>query len=125
MLVRDLMTEHPITISPNARVRTALQMMLEHNFHHLPVRSAQGHIVGLVDDRACQHALLHTGDALIAEVMRTAPTVIEPHANPQEAARLMLTQQLRCLPVMQGETLVGILTTSDLLIALLHSQLIR
>jgi CBS domain-containing protein len=52
--------------------------------------------------------------------MSPAPIIIEPDSSVEEAARLMLTHHIGCLPVMRGETLVGIITTSDLVIALIN-----
>ena len=54
--------------------------------------------------------------------MSPAPIMIEPDATATEAARLMLTHRIGCLPVMRGETLVGIITRSDILIAFMTLQ---
>jgi predicted transcriptional regulator len=56
----------------------------------------------------------------VRSVMTPAPIVIEPDAPVHEAARLMLAAYIRCLPVMRSETLIGIVTTSDLLIAFMN-----
>ena len=50
-------------------------------------------------------------------IMNPAPVVIAPDAEAVEAARLMLARRISCLPVMRDETLVGIVTRSDILMA--------
>jgi CBS domain-containing protein len=54
---------------------------------------------------------------LVSHAMTAAPIIVEPDAPAFEAARLMLEHFIGCLPVMRGETLVGIITRSDLLMA--------
>jgi len=52
--------------------------------------------------------------------MTPAPIVVEPNAAASEAARLMLTHRIGCLPVMRVETLVGVITRSDILVAFMN-----
>lgn len=130
MNVLDIMTANPFTIRVDKPLHAALQLMQEHQFKHLPVMSQGGHVVGVVSDRDCRHALnspfvmrerwqddelLNT--LMVRAVMTPAPIIVEPNASADEAARLMLTHRIGCLPVMRGETLVGIVTRSDLLVA--------
>jgi acetoin utilization protein AcuB len=49
--------------------------------------------------------------------MTPAPIVVEPDASVVKAAQLFLNHRISCLPVMRDETLVGIITTSDILVA--------
>ena len=53
----------------------------------------------------------------VRAVMTSAPIIVEPSAPAEEAARLMLQHYISCLPGMLGETLVGIVTDSDILMA--------
>jgi predicted transcriptional regulator len=52
--------------------------------------------------------------------MTPAPIIIEPHAPVVQAARLMLVNHISSLPVMRSETLVGIVTKSDILVAFMR-----
>ncbi len=130
MNVSDIMTEKPVTIRPSNSLREALEAMDRVGCHHLPVVSADGHVVGILSDRDCRTALNspHTmrerwqdeglADHLeVRAIMTPAPIIIEPNASADEAARLMLANHISCLPVMRGETLIGIITTSDILMA--------
>jgi acetoin utilization protein AcuB len=133
MNVVDVMTNNPITIRGDKSLRAALELMHEHQFKHLPVISAQNHLIGVLSDRDCRHALnspfiLHerwqdeelTRTVTVRSVMTPAPIVVEPHQSADEAARLMLTHRIGCLPVMLVESLVGIVTRSDMLIAFMN-----
>lgn len=130
MIVADIMTRNPATIDHAATLAEALELMERVGCRHLPVLSAASHLVGILSDRDCRLALnsphilrerwqdedilQHT---IIATIMTPAPIVIEGEVPACEAARLMLTHHVSALPVMRGETLVGIVTTSDLLAA--------
>lgn len=130
MNVSDVMTEKPVTVRPSNTLRDALEVMERVGCHHLPVVSADGHVVGILSDRDCRTALNspHTlrerwqderlaDHLLVRSIMTPAPIVVEPDNSADEAVRLMLVNHISCLPVMRGETLVGIITTSDILMA--------
>lgn len=135
MNVSEIMTASPVTIDPKNSIFEALERMRMVHCHHLPVLSAQNHLVGIISEYDCQQYLVHTqsqmgGSVLeqrelaqrvsVQEVMSAAPIVVEPDMSTHQAARLMLMNNIRSLPVMRAETLIGIVTTSDLLIAFMQ-----
>jgi len=133
MNVSDMMTAHPATIASHATLEQALQTMQILGCHHLPVISSEHHLIGVLTLRDCQQALgepLKKGQPLVntalastihvSAVMTPAPIVVEPDAPAYEAARLMLEHYIGCLPVMRGETLIGIVTNTDLLVAFMQ-----
>jgi len=135
MLVADIMTKKPATINVDDTLSKALTVMGEVGCRHLPVISADGHVVGVISDRDCRTAMnspyvLHEkwqDDQLsrtlrVRTAMSPAPSVPDPGALAIEAARLILANHIGCLPVMVGETLVGIVTTSDFLMAFVNMQ---
>jgi acetoin utilization protein AcuB len=134
MLVNEIMTDDPVSIDQNAAVSRALKLMLELEYQQLPVTSEAGHLVGLVSQRDCRRALGlgdHNGampdmapsgeDPPVHRHMQPAPIIVEPETTVHEAARLMTSHHIRALPVMRGESLVGIITVSDLLIAFMRT----
>lgn len=135
MNVSDIMTRNPITISSSSTLREAMEAMEKISCHHLPVLSAEKHLVGIITARDCRLALslpdvvreywledeLSTR-LLVRSVMTPAPTVVTPDTSAQEAARMMLRDYVSCLPVMRDETLVGIITVSDILVAFAKMQ---
>ena len=134
MNVVDIMTADPKTISSTASLRQAIQLMEDHHFMHLPVLSRQKHLIGIISDRDCRRAinspyilrerwqddrpLLDQLD--VRSIMSPAPIIVEPYAPATEASRLMLTHNIGCLPVMRAETLIGIVTRSDILAAFMR-----
>lgn len=130
MNVSDIMTAKPVSIHQNGTLRQALELMDRSHFRHLPVLNSEGQLVGILSDRDCRTALNSPHilrerwqDEELSETLRVrtimspAPIVIEPDAEADEAARLMLDNHISCLPVILAETLVGIVTTSDILVA--------
>lgn len=129
----DIMTNNPITIQSHKSLRSALQVMDDKQIKHLPVMSKQGHVLGILSDRDCRYALNSpyivrerwqdealTINLKVRNVMTSAPIVVEPNTSSEEIARLMLNHRIGCLPVMRAETLVGIVTRSDILIAFMN-----
>jgi acetoin utilization protein AcuB len=133
MNVADIMTQKPVTIDQNDTLRKALELMEQVGCHHLPVLGFDGHLVGIISDRDCRTALNSpyilrekwqdddlVNKLLVRAMMTPAPIVVEPNMNAAEAARLMIKNHISSLPVMRSETLVGIVTTSDILIAFMN-----
>lgn len=133
MNVRDIMTADPITIKSTQSLRSALEIMEDHEIHHLPVISQGGHLVGVISDRDCRQALdspyierdrWQRQDLVrslqIRTIMSAAPIIVEPYTSASESARLMLQHNIGCLPVMRSETLIGIITRSDILMAFMN-----
>ena len=133
MNVVDIMTANPIAISSVASIAQAVEKMRAHDFHHLPVLSRDQHVVGVLTLSNCERVLgvslrgkLQTSTIAtartipISRAMTIAPIVIEETASAQHAAALMLEHAIGCLPVMRGETLVGIVTRSDVLTAFIN-----
>ena len=133
MNVSDVMTPNPTVILSTTTIASALEVMRNLGCHHLPVLSAEKHLIGILSFHDCQRALSDplkhnrpiVNEALAnmlpaSSVMTAAPIIVEPNAPANEAARLMLEHFIGCLPVMRGETLVGIVTRSDLLMAFMQ-----
>lgn len=134
MRVEKCMQRRPVTVSPQDTLRGAWQIIRERRVRHLPVVE-RGRLVGIVTDRDLRQALpsravgleMHEAPHLaekvrIWEVMARAVVTISREAPIEEAARLLLKYRIGGLPVLKGETLVGIITKTDLLQALLSES---
>src|SRR5262249_32162146 len=130
MRVADIMTEPPVTVKLNDTLRTAVERMQANNCHRLPVVNADGALVGIVTDRDTRLALqspfvLHEKweqDALldrvtVRECMTSAPITVEPTTDIADAINLMLVHRIGGLPVLRGESIVGIITSTDVMTA--------
>jgi acetoin utilization protein AcuB len=126
VLVADVMTRRPVTVSPDATVAAALSAMRRGRFRHLPVL-AGAELVGVVahgdleaPPGAPVEAVESLADRPVSEVMSAQPVTVWPDEPVEVAARLLVEQAVGCLPVVAGEGLVGILTESDLFSVLLR-----
>ena len=125
--VRDIMDEKVVTISAGDTLSTVEDIMTLGHVRHMPVVHA-GKLVGVVSERDLLRAslsnLIEFGNehrraflqvVEIARVMSTPPIVIDPDATVEEAARVMAEKKIGCLPVLGGDTVVGMLTETDIL----------
>ena len=125
--VRDLMQEKIVTIDASDRLSTVEDIMTLGRVRHMPVVQG-GKLVGVVSERDLLRASLSnlTGfdsserraflnGVEIARVMSAPPVVIEADAPIEHAALVMAERRIGCLPVMDGQMLVGLLTETDLL----------
>ncbi len=123
MLVQDIMTSPVISISPDVSLQNAYQTMQEMGIRHLPVTDNQK-LVGVITDRDLRLATSALAPnpfppgAKVSEVMRKLPFTADPSDPVEDAARLMREKKIGCLPIMDAERLVGIVTGLDLLDAL-------
>lgn len=126
MLVRSRMTADVYTASPDTTIAEALGITRTHRIRHLPILR-DGELVGLVTDRDLRLAMppmwaddrgelldaLHSrriGDLMTTDLI-TAPSDMPV----EDAAKLLYTHRIGCLPIMENGKLVGILTETDLL----------
>ena len=125
MLVRDIMTTAVVTTGPEATLGQVCEVMQTRNIRHLPVVEGDC-LVGVITDRD-----VHGGssklcftpsqpDGLVRDAMATPPKTAHPLDPVEDAARTMRVLKIGCLPVLDGERLVGIVTGIDLLDALLR-----
>jgi CBS domain-containing protein len=120
--VRDIMTPDPRVIEPGATVREAWATMKEGGFRHLPVVDA-GRLVGVISITdigrlgATVPAIL---ERTVAQSMTANPMTMSPDEPIESAAAQMGLHKINCLPIVEGEKLVGIVTTYDLLDALVR-----
>lgn len=111
------MTPEVVTVLPTATVADALELIRTHNIRHLPVLDA-GRVVGVVTDRDLRLALdpdARTTEAIVRDIMTGSPVVVSPDTPIESAAALLSEHRIGCLPVLEDDELVGILTRSDLL----------
>ncbi|MBR9989139.1 MAG: CBS domain-containing protein [Gemmatimonadetes bacterium] len=127
MLVRSRMTPHVHTVSPETTLAEALSISREHRIRHLPVLDDSRRLVGIVTDRDLRLAMppiwadehgeltqaLHT--RRVGELMITNIITALPDTPMEDAARLLYTHHIGCLPVLEDDRLIGILTETDLL----------
>ncbi len=114
MLVGDLMRTRVVTVTATATVADALRLAQQRGIRHLPVVEA-GRPVGIVSDRDFKRALAGPDAGRLVGDIMSRPVITTGEFGPvEEAARVMLDEKISALPVVRGETLVGILTETDI-----------
>ena len=118
-----VMSTDLVTLAPDASLADARALMHEHRIHHLPVVDADKRLLGLLtlSDllRASDSSLrdaderIHARDIRIADVMVTEVATVSSAASLRQAALFLEKHRIGCLPVMDAETIVGIITDSD------------
>lgn len=114
MVVRDCMTTLVQTVQPDDSVAAVREAFRRRRMRHMPVVAA-GRVIGIVSDRDVAGVAETT---TVDGVMTPNPATIAPGAPVEQAAAIMRQRKLGALPVVEGESLVGIVSESDLLEAL-------
>jgi acetoin utilization protein AcuB len=123
-LVHEIMSSDVLSISPTAKVIEALRMMSGADVRHLPVVE-KGSLVGILSDRDIHRfegsdeisndVVLRHLYGPVSERMTHEPHMVASTATLDQAAQLMIDAKIGALPVVDGERLVGMLSTIDLL----------
>jgi CBS domain-containing protein len=107
------------TVHADDPVELAANLMEWHRIRHVPVEDQEHRLIGLVTYRQvlrlmAQGGLNRDGEPLsVAEVMKTDPIIVSPGMPTTRAIEIMRQFGVGCLPVVQDDRLVGIVTESD------------
>lgn len=138
MRALDLMTREVATVRPTTSVADAIRLLAKHNCTSLPVVDDDDRVIGIVSeidllrnrlpsDPRSHHLPLDDADRpdppnLIADVMTDSVACMSPTADAADLAELMVTQGIRAVPIVDGATLVGIVSRRDLLRSLMRND---
>jgi acetoin utilization protein AcuB len=126
--VKDSMTRDVVVLSPQTTAAEALAVCRERRIRHLPVLE-EGRLVGIVSDRDLRSATPAFGDTdraaaletiRVSDVMAREVTTARPDDPIEVAANCMREEKIGCLPVVEDDRLVGIITASDVMKALVY-----
>ena len=132
MFVKDYMTRHPVMIDPDVSMVEAQGIMAESRFRHLPVAEGGKRLAGLITRQRLRVSATDLGSLNVWEITRFLSDLrvkdvmvkrrdvitIDPDAPIEEAAQLMVVNEIGCLPVLEDDVVVGIITQADMLIQL-------
>jgi CBS domain-containing protein len=114
--VRDAMSSQPRSVGESTSVQEAARLMKEEDVGSLPVVE-DDRLVGIVTDRdIVVRGVAERSDMSSLSVMAVAShevTTVAPDENLDEALKTMAREQVRRLPVVDGDRLVGILAQAD------------
>ena len=143
MKARDVMTRNVISVGPDATVLQVARLMLQHRISGLPVVDASGALVGIISEgdflrrreTATEHRrsrwleflmgpgklaseYAHSHGARVTEVMTEDVEAVGEDADLEEVVELMERRRIKRVPVMRAGRMVGILTRSNLMHAM-------
>ncbi len=116
MKIRDVMTPNPRTVSPDDTIQAAARIMQAEDTGAVPVVT-NGQVLAVVTDRDIVVRVVAEGAPISGPVGSIAsPNVIcaTPEMSTREASELMSEHQVRRLPVVENDRLVGIVSIGDL-----------
>jgi CBS domain-containing protein len=127
MTVRDIMSKGPVTLKPDDILYLADEIMSLGRIRHLPVVEGD-RLVGILSQRDLFHSALTAAIGVkpkekketlksirIRDIMKKPVISVPPGTGVKEAARLMIEKKIGCLPVVVDNSLVGLVTETDIL----------
>jgi len=113
------------TATPDTSLRQAISTMSEQDIGSLVIME-HGHLVGMLTFREIIRHLNrndgNVGHATLRSLMDDAPVSVTPNTDAVEVKRLMLEKHARYIPVMDGPTLMGVISFYDMAQALVAAQ---
>src|SRR5664280_1860122 len=131
----SIMTSPVITVRPSISIKQAGRVLIDNEISAAPVVDATGRLVGIVTEADVMR--LETEDdprdrvrrseaadpyvpVTVGEIMSRNVLAVQPETDAGEIARLMLEQQVKCVPIVRGDKVVGVVSRRDLLRALVR-----
>lgn len=114
--VGDFVTQQPVTCSASASIREAAVIMREHRVSSLLLMD-EGRLGGIVTDRDMRNRVVAEGldvSHTVADIATLKPVTIDAQALLFDAQKLMGQHQIHHLPVLKGDTPIGMVTATDL-----------
>ena len=143
MKAKDVMTRKAISVAPEATVLQAARLMLQHHISGLPVLDKKGDLVGILSEgdflrrretkterrraRWLEFLLgpgrvaadyVHSHGSKVSEVMTPEVKTIGEETALEDIVQTMEKNHIKRMPVLRGAKLVGIVTRSDLMHAM-------
>ncbi|MED4161767.1 CBS domain-containing protein, partial [Halalkalibacterium halodurans] len=124
MLIEEIMKRNVVTIHEQTTIKEAYQTMIQEKFRHLPVITKSKDVIGIVTDQDIRDAspsIFHQDEHQedlqkpVSSIMTKDVITVHPLNSVAETARLLYENRISCLPVTEGEQLVGIVTDTDVL----------
>ncbi len=123
--VAEVMNSDLFTLGEDDCVQEARRLMAEHHIRHIPIVSEDQQLIGLVSQRdvlaAADSSLVVTPEdaeaqeafVAVSAIMSVSVNTIDPGASLRGAALYLQQHKIGCLPVVENDKLVGIITDSD------------
>lgn len=120
LLVRDYMSDDPLSFSPEMDVLDAIHQLLKHEMTGAPVIDRLGKVVGFLSEKDCIKVALNSSyheqrGGQVREFMTHDVLTLDSDATLTDAAELFLSKPFRSYPVVSESKLVGQLSRRHIL----------
>ncbi|MBW1837765.1 MAG: CBS domain-containing protein [Deltaproteobacteria bacterium] len=117
MRIKSLMIPNPITITENATIEQAIDIMKVNSIRHLPVVSSEKTLKGFVTLADLKLGLIPSmlGSVTLPDLMIKNPITVRPDDDIEIGAQLIYKHKISGIPVVKNDKLVGIITETDIL----------
>ena len=124
MRICEVMSSPVVTVQPDTQLKDVAATLVEHGINAAPVLDASDRLVGIVSEADLLLLEVPPGPGSVAswasghtacEVMSQSVYTLTEHADAAAAARMMLRHNLKSVPVVAGDRVVGIVARRDLL----------
>lgn len=115
-VIGELMSRQLVTVEPPTSVAAAVTLMGMNRVGAVLVME-HGKLEGIFTERDLVRAMSHDIGASsqpVSQWMTRNPVTVDPEASVERALEIMLARHFRHLPVMEGESLVGVVSIRDL-----------
>lgn len=113
MKVSELMTKNVVTAEPDTKVSQLLGKMKEHDIHQIPILNS-GVLAGMAELQSIIEKDINP-DSMKARAIMKNTVSVAPDTEAMDAVRVLLVSGFRALPVVKNNSLVGIISDTDLL----------
>lgn len=130
---KDIMTSPVCTVQPVDSLEKVIDVICRRCVSGVPVVEGKGHLIGLISEHDILHAmypgnvvtqekppsrraaqsLRNVSKLLARDIMVTQVITAHPETEPLRLASIMALQKIRRIPIVEGETLVGIVSYGD------------
>lgn len=136
LVAEQVMTAPVVTLTAEAMITEALRQFQANAFRHVPVVSSAGRLVGIVSERdilrhlagltaSYQPRFPSSGDMRVDEVMTPRVLTANVDTDVRYIARLFVEQRIGAMPVAKEGALLGIITRSDVLGAVMRHYVLE
>lgn len=124
VFAEQIMSSPVVTLSPDSSIEKAFKLFDEHEFRHIPVTTSDYKLQGIISDRdilrilgstSKENSNIKINDVMISEVLTASRKT-----DIRYVTRLFVENRIGSMPVMDERKLVGIITRSDILNAILN-----
>lgn len=121
LTILDVMEGELETVFPETPVRSALTLMIENRISSVPVVDEEQRIVGALAEKDLMKVFYQPDAACVAAVMNHSPATVSLDAPLVEVVDQLMSSDFRRVLVHEERRLVGVITRSHLMPALLHA----